>query len=65
MWTVFVVLGDPGVEFTLQLVECPEQRAAKHHAVKLIEDRFLESLADAIGLWPFNPRAGVLDVVHG
>ena len=50
MWSLFVVPGDPGIEVSLQLLEAGVDAFAERHLIELLQDGFVEALADAVGL---------------
>src|SRR5438067_10134805 len=65
MWSLFVVPGDPGIEVSLQLFEAGVNAFAERHLIELLQDGFVEALADAVGLRASRLGAAVVDVLHG
>ena len=63
MRTLAVVVIDPVVQIPLQLVNGSVDLAPERHLVELLQDRFVESLTDAIGLRVTHLGLGVLNVV--
>ena len=45
-----VVLDQPGIEISLQLVDAAVDLFAERDAIELIQDRAMEALTDSIGL---------------
>ena len=60
-----VVLGHPGIEVVLNLVEGSVVRLAKRDAVELVENRFVKAFSDPVGLRPVHATARVVDVLDG
>jgi len=50
MWSLFVIPGDPGIEVSLQLLDADVDAFAERHLIELLQDGFVEALADAVGL---------------
>ena len=65
MWSLFVVPGDPGIEVSLQLLEAGVDAFAERHLIELLQDGFVEALADAVGLRASRLGAAVVDVLDG
>jgi hypothetical protein len=58
-----VVVGDPRVEVGLQFVDTAVDLFAEGDAVELVEQGFVEPLADAVGLRAFGSRSRVIDIL--
>src|SRR3984893_4575397 len=65
MWSLLVVPGDPGIEVSLQLLEAGVDAFAERHLIELLQDGFVEALADAVGLRASRLGAAVVDVLNG
>jgi hypothetical protein len=65
MWSLFAVPGDPGIEVNLQLLEAGVDAFAERHLIELLQDGFVEALADAVGLRASRLGAAVVDVLDG
>ena len=65
MWPVLIVLGQPPVQVSLQVLEPMIQLLAERHTVKLILDGAMKTLANAVGLRVISFCPGVLNVVNG
>jgi hypothetical protein len=65
MGAPFIVLGDPGIEVGLQLVDRPVDFFAERQPVELVEHGAMEALADAVGLRALGLGAGMIDVLDG
>ena len=50
MWPRLIVFLDPGIQIGLQLVDRTIHLLAEGDTVELVEHRFVEALADAVGL---------------
>src|SRR4051794_33041776 len=51
MRQAFIVLGDPDIEIGLQFVDRAIDLLAERHPAELVQERAMEALADAVGLW--------------
>ena len=58
-----IVLGDPGIEIGVQLVDRAIDLLAERHPIELVENGAMKALADAVGLRAFGLDAGVIDVL--
>jgi len=63
MRSLAIVLGEPGIKISLQLRDRAVDLLAERHAVELVEQRFVEALADAVGLRAPRLGARVIDVL--
>ena len=54
MWARLIILRYPAIEVGLQLGDRPVQGFAERHAIELVEHRFVETLANSIGLGTFR-----------
>ena len=63
MRSTIVVFDQPGVEISLQLVDCVIDLFAERDPVKLVQDSAMEALANAIGLRALGLGAAVVDVL--
>ena len=63
MVSLLVVFNQPGIEIGLQLRNRQIYLLAECHAIKLIQDRLVEALADAVGLRASRFRPRVIDVL--
>jgi hypothetical protein len=50
MWALLIILADPQIEISLQLVDRTIHLFAERDTVELVEHDFVEALADAVGL---------------
>ena len=57
MRALVVVIGQPFIEIGLHLVDGPVNLAPERDLVKLVENRLVEALADAVGLWMIPPAS--------
>ena len=64
MGSLVVVVGEPSIQISLQFIERQIQLLAESDLIKLLQDRFVEPLADAICLWVPCLGLGVLDIVQ-
>jgi hypothetical protein len=48
MRTLLVVIGEPGIEVDLQLLDCPIDLLAEGYSIELVQHGAMEALADAI-----------------
>ena len=60
-----VVMVEPFIEIYLKLLDGLKQGLAERDLIKLLQDRFVETLADAIGLRRLHLGFGMLDVIDG
>ena len=58
-----IVLGDPGIEVALQLVDRGVDLLAERHPVELVEHGAMKTLADTVGRRAFCLGAAVIDVL--
>lgn len=65
MGALRVIVLDPSVEISLQVLQCAIDLLAKHHAIELVQHRLVEPFANPIGLGMPRFRSGVIDVLHG
>jgi hypothetical protein len=65
MCSLFIVLYEPGVEISLQLIDPAVELLAERHSIELVEQRLVESFADTIGLRAPRLGARVIDVLDG
>src|ERR1700751_3043382 len=63
MWPLLIVLADPQIEIGLQLVDRTIHLLSEHDTVELIEHRFVEALANAVGLRALGLGARMIDVL--
>ena len=63
MWSIVIVLGQPRVQVSLQVLEPIIELLPKRDAIKLILDGAMETLADAVGLRALGLGPGVVDVL--
>jgi hypothetical protein len=63
MWPLFIVLVNPQIEIGLQLVDRTIHLFAERNTIELIEYRFVEALADAVGLRAPGLGPRVIDVL--
>ena len=63
MCPLLVVLDQPAIQIGLQLVERAIDLFAERDAVELVEQRAMETLADAIGLRALGFRSAVIDIL--
>jgi hypothetical protein len=64
MRALTVVLVDPHVKIDLQLVYRGIDLLAEDYLVELVQDRLVEPLANAVGLWRLRFGFGAINVVH-
>ena len=60
-----VVLDQPGIEISLQLIDAAVDLLAERNPVKLVQDSAMEALTDSIGLRALGLGAAVIDVLDG
>src|SRR5215831_476610 len=60
-----VVLDQPGIEISLQLVDAAVDLLAERDAIELIQYGAMEALTDSIGLRALRLGAAVIDVLDG
>ena len=65
MGALIVIKFDPLIKIVLQLVNGSEDFSAECDLIKLLQDRFVEALTDAICLRVPRFCSGVFDVVDG
>ena len=65
MRVLVVVVLNPRIEIHLQLLQCPIDLLPEHDARELVQDGFVEALADPVGLGMPRLRACEIDVLHG
>src|SRR5262249_1372944 len=58
-----VVLDQPGIEISLQLIDAAVDLLAERNPVKLVQDSAMEALTDSIGLRALGLGAAVIDVL--
>src|SRR6202008_5146219 len=63
MWPLLIVLADPQIEISLQLVDRTIHLFAERDTVELVEHRSVEALADAVGLRALGFGARMIDVL--
>src|ERR1700756_3635603 len=63
MWPLLIVLADPQIEISLQLVDRTIHLFAERDTVELVEHRSVEALADAVGLRALGLGARMIDVL--
>src|SRR5690242_11144484 len=63
MWPLLIVLMDPQIEIGLQLVDRTIHLFAERDTVELVEHRFVEALADAVGLRALGLGPRVIEVL--
>ena len=59
-----VVFAHPRIQIGLQLVDGRVDALSEGDAVELVQDGFVEALADAVGLRAFHLGPRVIDVLH-
>lgn len=64
MRALFVVVGDPFIQVGLQLFDAAIDLTPERDLVELLQNRFVEALADAVGLRMPDLGLRVLDVVQ-
>ena len=64
MGALTVVALEPDIEIRLQLQNAPVKALAKRNLVELIEHRFVEPFADAVGLRALGFGARVIDIFN-
>jgi hypothetical protein len=64
MWPLLIVLFQPPIKIHLKLLERRVEFLAKGHAVELILNRFVETFANAVGLWMLRFRSGVINILN-
>ena len=60
MGALFVVLDEPDIEIGLQLVDCQIDLLTERNSVELVQDRAVETLANAVGLRALGLGAAVI-----
>src|SRR6201981_3918222 len=63
MWPLLIVLAEPQIEIGLQLVDRTIHLFAERDTVELVENRFVEALADSVGLRALGLGSQVIDVL--
>src|SRR5438309_7308167 len=63
MRPLLVVVDEPGIEIGLQFLDRAIDLFAERHPIELVEQRAMEALADAVGLWALGLGAAVIDVL--
>ena len=63
MRPVLIVLREPRIQVSLQFLEPVIQLLAKCHAIKLILDGAVETLANSVGLRRVRLRLGMVDIL--
>ena len=63
MWSRLIVLCNPGIKISLQLRNRAIELLAEGDAVELVQQRLVETLADAVGLWAPRFGARVVDIL--
>ena len=64
MCAIVVVIVQPFIKIPLQFFNGAIDFAAECNLIKLLQNRFMETLANAIGLWMPHFCFGVLNVVQ-
>ena len=64
MRALVVLVGDPVIQVGLQLFDAAIDLAPERDLVKLLQNRFVEALGDAVGLRVPDLGLRVLDVVQ-
>ena len=59
-----IVVMQPVIQIKLQLLNCPVYLAPERHLVELLQDRFVKTFADAVGLWMIGFGPGMLDFIE-
>jgi len=62
--SLFIVLPQPDLQIRLQPLQTLVKVLAKCHPVELVQNRFVEPLADPVGLRTFGLGPGVVDILH-
>ena len=65
MWSFAVVVLQPIIQIGLKRLQVLVDLFTEGHLVKFLQYRFVEPFADTIGLWRFDLRFGVVNIVHG
>src|SRR5215471_19722710 len=65
MWSRLIVLCNPGIKIGLQLGNGAVELLAEGNAVELVQQRLVETLANAIRLRAPRLRSRVIDVLDG
>src|SRR5437868_13252172 len=63
MRPLLVVVDEPGIEIGLQFLDRAIDLFTERHPIELVEQRAMEALADAVGLWALGLGAAVIDVL--
>src|SRR5947209_18927786 len=58
-----IVIGDPEIEVRLEFADAAVDLLSERHAIELVEQRFVEPLADPVRLWPFGPRSRMVHIL--
>src|SRR5262245_41924015 len=64
MWSRLIVLCNPGIKIGLQLGNGAVKLLAEGNAIKLVQQRLVETFANAVRLRPPCLRARVIDVLN-
>src|SRR5215471_4502174 len=62
---LFVIAGHPGIEVELQRLHRIVDLLAEGDTIELIQQRFVEPLADPVGLRALRPGPRVFDILDG
>ena len=63
MWPRLIIFLNPGIQVGLQLVDRTIHLLAEGDTIELVEHRFVEALADAVGLRALGFSARMIDVL--
>ena len=64
MWPRLIIFLNPGIQVGLQLVDRTIHLLAEGDTIELVEHRFVEALADAVGLRALGFSARMIDVLR-
>ena len=65
MWPLLVVFRHPLIQIGLQFVKGVVYLFSEGHLVELLQHRFVEAFADAVGLGATGLGSGMIDIFHG